>query len=174
MRSSWDASATNRRWASKPSRMGIERAARDDVGDRRRRDEAQRAHDQDREHEAPRLPVVERQVEATLDEPRRGAFVGDGHRDHADLDPVGLDRADVQPVGGAPERAGVREPRQRLAGAVEEDPALGVEHQQHGVRDRRRVLAALLLLLAVRQLAVERRDLRPHGGLEGPVQVRVE
>ena len=94
---------------------------------------------------------MERQVEATLDEPRRGAFVGDGHRDHADLDPVALDRPDVQPVGGAPERAGVREPRQRLAGAVEEDPALGVEHQQHGVRDRRRVLAALLLLLAVRQ-----------------------
>ena len=71
VRSSCDASATNRRWASKPSRIGtsarpvtssvITAAATSPSG----------ADGEDREHEAPRLLVVERQDEAALDEPDR-------------------------------------------------------------------------------------------------------
>ena len=142
VRSSWDASATNRRWASKPSRIGtsarpvtrsvITAAATSPAAPDR----------QDRQHQAPGLLVVQRQDEASLHEADDRPVVGDGLRPQADVHARGLHRAHVHAAGsGRLDGRGVREPGERVPGPVADHGPARVQDEQDRVRATRRLVA---------------------------------
>ena len=175
VRSSWDASATNRSWASKDARIGtIARRVTMRVT-RPAPHQAQEPDDGDGQDQAARLGVVEGEHESGLREAHRPGERTDRQGQEPDRDAAGRDRPQVAGRSRrGRERLDDRQPGQVDERRVRDDPAARIEVQHERIRGSGSHLLGIADLLLRGELPTRTGDRRLGRRAQGAVHLCVE